>query len=59
MRTNILADFNEPTDNELVELMQEVAREVKISFVGIKQQQQDKINKEISLAAARYNAKQK
>lgn len=59
MRTNILSDIDEPTDNELTALMVAVSLEVKNSFSAIKEQLNDKISAEIAIAQAKYKIKQK
>ncbi len=57
MKTNILTNFDEPTDNELVELMQAVAKEVKKKFETIKTQLSDKITADIALTQAKHTPK--
>ena len=59
MRTNILSDIDEPTDNELTALMVAVSLEVKSSFSAIKEQLNNKISAEIAIAIAKYKIKQK
>ena len=59
MRTNILSDIDEPTDNELTALMVAVSVEAKRKFSITKIQLNDKINAEIVLAQARHKIKQK
>lgn len=57
MKSKILINSEEPTDVELVELMNEVAKEVKIKSELVKKQLREKIAQEISNAKTRFKAK--
>jgi hypothetical protein len=57
MRSNVLINSEEPTDVELLELMNEVAKEVNIKSALVKKQLSDKIAQEISHAKTRFKAK--
>lgn len=59
MRTNILSDIDEPTDEELDALMVAVSLEAKRSYLITKAELNDKIIAEIALAQARYKMKRK
>lgn len=57
MKSKVLINSEEPTDVELLALMNEVAKEVKIKSELVKKQLNEKIAQEISNAKTRFKAK--
>jgi hypothetical protein len=59
MKQNVLTNLDEPTDIELVALMDEVLTEAKQKFATVNIQLQNKVKEEIEIAQAKYNVKKK
>jgi hypothetical protein len=57
MKSKVLINSEEPTDVELLELMNEVAKEVKIKSELVKKQLSEKIVQEINNAKTRFKEK--
>ena len=58
MRKDILTNLDEPTDNELSELMLEVVNEAKQKALIAKKKLTETITKEIKIAKEKFKAKQ-